>query len=113
MSETTAAFPAPDTTWTLSEINGAPFEDTATLTFPAAGTIAGKAPCNSYNGQIDGTPEAFTLAPLAMTRMACPNLDKEKAFAESLGKMTAAEITPERLILTGPDGAQMLFLPSK
>lgn len=108
-----AAFPAADTSWTLSEIDGAPVTATATLAFPEPGQIAGKAPCNTFRGSLDGTPQAFTIGPLATTQMACPDLDAETAFTNSLGSMTQADITPDRVTLSNADGGQMVFLPSK
>lgn len=108
-----AAFPAADTSWTLSETDGAPVTATATLTFPEPGKIAGKAPCNTFRGSLDGTPQAFTIGPLAMTQMACPDLDAETAFTTSLSSMTQADITPDSVTLSNADGGQMVFLPSK
>lgn len=111
--EDAATFPAADTSWTLSEIDGAPVTATATLTFPEPGRIAGKAPCNTFRGSLDGTPQAFTIGPLATTQMACPDLDAETAFTTSLASMTQADITADSVTLSNAEGGQMVFLPSK
>lgn len=103
------SFPISDATWSLTELNGAAYDGKATIAFPEEGAIAGKAPCNNFMGSLDGTPEAFTLGPLAATQMMCPDMEAETAFFGLLSSMTMAEISDETVTLGNADGAQMVF----
>jgi heat shock protein HslJ len=115
MPTTTAApstgFPAAETTWTLTELDGAAFEGRATVSFAEPGRIAGQAPCNSYTGPIEGTPQAFTIGAIAATRMACPDLELETKFLDTLASMTSVEETDRGIILRNGAGAQLVFIP--
>lgn len=104
------ALAGPETVWVLDAIDGVAFEASATLSFAEAGSVSGDGPCNSYSGTVSGTAQAFTVGPLAVTRMACPDLDAETNFTTALARMTKAEMTDSGLILTGPKGHQMLFV---
>lgn len=109
-TETLSLFDDPQAQWTLTEIDGRPFEARATLQFPEPGRVAGQAPCNRFSGaiEIDGT--AIALGPLAATQMACPDLAAETAFLNSLSGMTG--LTREDGLLTlrnAESGETMVF----
>ena len=91
----------PETVWTLVELDGAPFAQRATLSFPDAGSVSGSAPCNRYFGPLIAEFPAFATGPLAATRMACLDLAAEERFLTALSAMTAAELRDGLLILTG------------
>ena len=107
--ETVRAYGAADQVWTLSEIDGTPFDASATLTFPDAGRIAGAAPCNRYSADMTVPYPWFEAGPIAATRRACPELAAETAFLTALGQATLAEVAGETLILSNPEGLNMVF----
>ncbi len=107
--ETARAYGAADRIWTLSEINGAPFPATATLTFPVTGEIAGHAPCNSYSAPMTTPYPWFEVKQIASTRMACPDLDAESDFFTALTAVSISEVSGDTLILSNPDGLSMIF----
>lgn len=111
-SEMTAesAFPGPETTYSISSLNGESYDKRGTLTFPEDGRIAGEAPCNNFNGSIDGTPAAFTLGPMVSTRKACPDMEAETEFLKLLNGMTSAEISDGQIILRDGQGNSMTFV---
>lgn len=104
------------TLWSLETLDGAPFGATARIVFAedeaGAPLVRGEAPCNGFRG-IYGveTPEGgmFDAGPLAMTRMACPELEAEGAFLTALEAATEARIEDGRLVLSGPGGARLAF----
>jgi heat shock protein HslJ len=97
-------------TWRLVSLNGADFAATATLSFLADGTLQGEAPCNGFGGQLTALPPDWAMGPVRATRMACDDLAAEQVFFAALTAMTAAAVTAESLILTGPEGAVMVFV---
>ncbi|WP_318527815.1 META domain-containing protein [Defluviimonas sp. WL0050] len=108
-NETVAAYGAGNGSWQLTEIDGVPFPARATLSFPEPGRIAGEAPCNIYSGRMDAPYPWFEAKDLAVTRRACPDLAEETTFFEGLSAMTLSEISGDTLILSTPDGREMVF----
>ncbi|MDU8929530.1 META domain-containing protein [Alisedimentitalea sp. MJ-SS2] len=106
-------YDAPDRLWQLVELNGKPFTDRALLRFPRPGRIEGQAPCNRFVGTMRSAYPWFKAEEIAATRMACPALQAETLFLQSLGKMTTAEIGENELSLRGEDGQVMRFTPAK
>ncbi len=107
--ETARAYGAADRIWTLSEINGAPFPATATLTFPETGKIAGDAPCNGYFAAMTAPYPWFEAKQIASTKMACPDLQAESEFFAALAAASISEVSGDTLILSNPDGLSMIF----
>jgi heat shock protein HslJ len=74
--------------WTLKDLGGRALIDgvPATLTFPEAGTVAGKASCNRFSGSVAIKVAAISFGALATTRMACePAIDEqERAYLTAL-----------------------------
>ncbi len=111
--ESVGTYGAADRVWTLSELDGTPFPQRATLTFPESGTIAGKAPCNSYSGEMTAPYPWFEAKNLAVTRMACPDLAAETRFFAALSAMNLSEVAGDVLILSTESGREMLFKASE
>lgn len=107
--ETVAGYGGAEKTWTLTELDGAPFTATATMSFPETGRIAGRAPCNNYNGEMSVPYPWFEVGPLMSTRMACPELEQEGLFFAALGEMTLSEVLGDTLILRNDAGREMVF----
>ena len=98
-----------DRVWTLKLLNGAPFPARATLTFPKQGEIAGDGPCNRYFGAMSAAYPAFNAGPIGSTRMACPEMSAETAFLAALEVATLSQAEDETLVLSNPDGLEMVF----
>lgn len=81
---------------------------TATIVFERSGAVYGQAPCNRYTTTQTAPYPWFDIAPPAVTRMACADLDKEHLFFEALESMTEAEALGDVLILRG-DGREMVW----
>lgn len=97
------------TTWQLTTLNGTPVTARATLMFPEAGQIAGKAPCNNYSGPMTAEFPAFETGPIAATRMACPDLTVETEFLNALDQATTATVDDGMLTLSNDDAATLVF----
>lgn len=110
--ETVAGYGAADQVWKLAELDGAIFAENATVTFPEVGKIAGQAPCNTYTGNMDAPYPWFEIGPMAVTRMACSNLDAETAFLAALDEMSLSEVSGDTLILSNDKGREMVFKAS-
>ncbi len=99
--------------WTLAELDGAPFPAKATMRFPAAGQIAGTAPCSSYAGRQSAPYPWFEATAISVPKMACPKLAEETRFFTALKAMTLVETSGSTLILSNDDGGQMVFTARK
>ena len=108
-----AGYGEPGATWTLVELNGAPFAARATLSIAENGQVSGQAPCNRFTSSNSVTYPTFDTGPSAATRMACPDLDSEAAFFTALNAMTSADVQGDTLILCGDADGQMVFKASE
>jgi len=102
----------PNVTWELTQIDTTFYKSKATLNFPEPGQVAGKAPCNNFTGMQKGTWPDFETGPLAVTRMACPEMAEENEFFRMLALMTSATTADETLTLSG-DGHLMIFIAAE
>lgn len=107
--ETVRAYGGGDRTWTLKILNDAPFPASATLTFPEAGKIAGRAPCNRYFGAMTVPYPWFDAGPIASTKMACRDLKAEITFLKALEAATLSEVLGNVMILSNTEGLEMVF----
>lgn len=108
----TGAIP-PDTTWRLETVAGEDVTAEVTLQIAADGTVSGNASCNQYTGQNTAVLPEFALGPVAVTRMACPDMTTEAAYLAALALVTRAEMDDGRLVLSDADGSQMVFAPAE
>ena len=111
--ETITAYGAGDRVWRVSEINGAAFEPTATISFATAGTVTGTAPCNTFTARQMAPYPWIELGPIAATKRACPDLAQEATFFETLSAVNTADVLGGTMILTavtdGETTAQMVL----
>lgn len=107
--ETVSGYGASDIEWSLTSLNGAAFEARGTLSFPKPGSIAGKAPCNHYAADQESPYPWFNVKTIAATKMACRDLASERDFFAALKKMTLSEVAGGTLILSTPEGDEMVF----
>ncbi len=106
--ETVTGF-ADTTLFVLSTIDGRAFEASATLDIATSGQISGTGPCNSYRATQSAPYPWVDIGPIAATRRACPDLDTEQQFFETLSQMTNVEVLGDVLILRNDAGAEMVF----
>jgi heat shock protein HslJ len=73
-------------------------------------TIAGRAACNTYGGEIVVVDGGLRFSPMSMTEMACdePSMTAEASYVAALGKVRGAARVGDRLTLTGP-GVELTF----
>lgn len=107
--ETVSGYAATTTIWELAEIDGAPFAQTATIAFPEEGVVTGQGPCNAYTATQSVPIPWIEIRDIAATRTACADLDAETAFFDALQDMTLVEVTLDVLLLTTPEGREMVF----
>lgn len=111
--ETVARYGAAGVTWTLTELNGAPFDARATVEFEPGGPVSGQAPCNRFTATNSVPYPWFEVGPIAATRMACPDLEAETAFFDAFGAMTQSEVRQGTLFLRNDAGEEMVFTASE
>ncbi|PTX57292.1 heat shock protein HslJ [Litoreibacter ponti] len=107
--ETVSGYAGTETIWLLQSIDEASFPARATLTFPEEGRIAGDGPCNRFFATQTVPYPWFEIGPIGSTKRACPALAAEQAYFKALANMTLAEVAGTTLILSNPDGGQMVF----
>ena len=107
--ESLTAYGAADKTWVLTEIDGAAVSARTTLSFPEPGRLAGRAPCNAYSGAQTAPYPWFEAGPIASTKIACPDLTFEQSYFEALAAMTLSEVSGDILVLSTPEGREMVF----
>ncbi|WP_245815105.1 META domain-containing protein [Shimia gijangensis] len=95
--------------WILTEIDGVEFAARATLLFGEDNKVTGQAPCNSFFTKQTKPYPWIGFDPIGSTRMACPEMNKETLFFNTLGKMTLAEVSGDVMILSNDSGRQMVF----
>ena len=108
--ERVASFIEPTVEYYLIDLDGAPFDGTATISFPETGKVVGQAPCNRYFAAQTEPYPWFSLEGIGATRMACLDLNLESAFFAALEEMTLSEVSGDTLILSNTDGRQMVFV---
>lgn len=101
-----------DAYWQLLAIDGTRTETRATLRIDKDNVLAGAAPCNRWSASNGVDLPALALQAMRSTRMACDKLVEERAFFDTLALMTLVAPDGKRnLILSGPDGRTMEFVP--
>lgn len=110
-SKSVAADSVAEKTWQLVAIDGEDFGAKATLTFPEPNKISGEGPCNFYGASVTGPYPVFVPGPIMSTQRACPFLAEEQQFLDALSAMTIADIQDDTVILSTPDGREMVFKP--
>ncbi len=91
------------TQWQLTQLDSesfTPSENEYTITFAEDGKVNGLAKCNRFFGEyITSEKRELRFDHMGMTRMMCPQPDKEDAFTQMLGKVTHYAVDGKILIL--------------
>ena len=107
--ETISGYADRSAVYSLIEIDGAPFNATATISFTEPGRAAGEGPCNTWFASQSAPYPWIELGPIGATRRACPELEAEARYFEALSNVSQAEVLGPILILTTEDGAELVF----
>ena len=107
--ETVSGYAADSVVFRLIEVDGQPFAERATISFPEAGKVSGEGPCNRYSASQSVPYPWIEITGLMATKRACPELAQEAAFLDALESMTLVEAAGDMLILSNDAGAQMVF----
>ncbi len=107
--ETVAAYGGADKVWRVVEIDGVPFGENATLTFPASGQIAGDGPCNGYSAEMTAPYPWFDAGPILATKKLCPDAASETLYFEALENVSLSEVLRDTMILSTPEGRSIIF----
>lgn len=92
--------------WTATALNGAPVPEGAEVTLSfEAGSIIGKAACNTYIGRYDLTGEGMAFGNIGATRMACPAplMETEQAVFAAFSATTRFDIAEDGSLLLQSD----------
>lgn len=111
--ETLRRYGADAKLWILVGINGTAVSTRTTLTFPQAGTIVGDGPCNSYSAPMTAPYPWFEIGLLVSTKRACRDISAEDTFFQALGAVSLSEVLGDTLVLSNPDGLEMVFKTSE
>lgn len=95
--------------WHLVSLGDAPYPAAASLRFPAPGEVRGQGPCNGFTATQAAPYPWIEIGPIAATRRACPDLAAETDFFAGLEAAQFAEVGGDVLILSGPEGPEMVF----
>jgi len=71
--------------------------------------VTGFAGCNTFSSSWLMEEGRLVFGPLLSTRMACPDMDSERAFLVALDGAVLADITGDMLVITGTDGTELTF----
>lgn len=83
--------------------------DRYTLRFEGGGRVLMRADCNRGSGAYEVNGAAMKLAPVALTRMACPPGSQDAEFVQALSRVTSYAINDKELVLTLSGGGTMVF----
>ena len=106
------------TTWRLQRLGGTaaiPGVE-ATLEFPEAGKVGGRASCNRFFGTVEISGESIRFGPLASTKMACIDAAtsaQEKKYLEGLQAAERIEFDGPALVLYSRGNDQPLRFTRK
>lgn len=100
--------------WELLAIDGQPTDIRARLRIDVDNVLAGSAPCNRWSVNNGAPLPNLDLLRIRTTRMACDRLAEEQTFLDAMFAMkTVALDGDNNLILTGPDGRSLEFVPDR
>lgn len=104
--------------WTLSKIKGNETanlfgEDPATFIYTDGGAVNGNAGCNNYRSQVSLNGDTISFAPIASTRIACPNLEGEQTFLNILSTPVEGSIKGDKLFFSQKGEPVLEFVKDK
>lgn len=100
-----AAIPLDRTSWQIVAINGrqTPARDFY-INFMPDGQLSAKFGCNNANGSYSQGGSTLTVGPMAMTRMACPEMSFETQASNIFGSPMQVSLRDDRLTLSNRAG---------
>lgn len=103
--------PFENTKWILYNLDGKEFtsENQTYIVFNTIDSkVTGTAACNNFFGQFKIKGNSLTFDPLAATRIACPELEKETAFMKAIQNSASYKISGNKLTLSDLNGNVIL-----
>ena len=103
--------PFENTKWILYKMDGKEFtsENQTYIVFNNIDSkVTGTAACNTFFGQFKKNGSLLTFEPLAATRIACPELEKETAFMKAIQNTASYKISGNKLTLSDINGNVIL-----
>lgn len=103
--------PFENTKWILYNLDGKEFtsENRTYIVFNTIDSkVAGTAACNNFFGKFKKNGSSLTFEPLAATRIACPELEKETAFMKAIQNTASYKISGNKLTLSDINGNVIL-----
>lgn len=107
-----------DRQWSLRELDGQPLDSAALLKSPtlmlasAGNQASGYAGCNRMAGSYTLGPGTLEFGPLAMTRMACIDMDLETRFSAVIGAVRQYRVEGNQLVLLADSRVLARFDPA-
>jgi heat shock protein HslJ len=105
-----------DRVWALRELDGLLLDTTArppTLRLESEGTRAsGYAGCNRMAGTYSMAGDTLMFGPLALTRMACPDMDIETRYTAALAAGRSYRVEDGQLVLLADGRVLARFAPA-
>ncbi len=74
--------------------------------------VTGAAACNNFFGKFKKSGSSLTFEPLASTKKACPELEKETSFMKAIEKTASYKISGNKLSLSDLNGNVILVFKS-
>jgi heat shock protein HslJ len=89
-------------------------QDKPFIQFGSEGKVAGNSGCNRFAGGYETAEDgSIKIGPLAVTRMACPEMGEEAKFLAALDATRRYERDGTRLSLRGEDGGVLIELAQR
>ncbi len=103
--------PFENTKWILYNLDGKEFtsENRTYIVFNTIDSkVTGNAACNNFFSKFKKNESSLTFEPLAATRIACPELEKETAFMKAIQNSASYKISGDKLTLSDINGNVIL-----
>ncbi len=107
--------PFENTKWILYNMDGKEFisENQSYIVFNTIDSkVTGAAACNNFFGKFKKSGSSLTFEPLASTKKACPELEKETSFMKAIEKTASYKISGNKLSLSDLNGNVILVFKS-
>lgn len=98
--------------WHLIELDDAPYQGRATVTFGSNGRVSGQSTCREFTARQTVPLPWIQIEQITPSGSPCPDTSAEQIYFTALGAMTFAEVSGPTLLLQNDAGREMLFTAS-
>lgn len=111
---TTQSFNLESSAWQLEQLKGEPLTEVTpesyVVRFGQDNRLSGKGECNVIMGSYSQeSATALSISNFGMTRMICPNMEREAAYMQLLESVTSFEVVDNKLLLFNGDNLLARF----